>query len=328
MMTAVGLWILWICFGPLLDWAIYRGVFSGDSPELCREPGAGACWLFIRERWDLFMYGFYPEGQRWRIGVWASTGLALVYAAFKTSLGQKKTFWIFATLIYPPCIWFLLKQGAPTDQWGGLFLTFLVSSTGIAASFPLGVILALGRRSQGLPIMRWGSTAFIELWRGVPLITVLFMSSVIIPIFFPQDWEWDKLLRALLAISLFSSAYMAEVVRGGLGAVGKGQEEAALALGLSYPDTMELVVLPQALSAVIPGIVNTFIGLFKDTSLITIVGMFDLLGMVKSSLADPQWLGYSKEGYLFAGFCFWIVCYGMSRYSYRVERLYSQDKKR
>ncbi|HEX9880466.1 MAG TPA: amino acid ABC transporter permease, partial [Candidatus Binatia bacterium] len=201
-----------------------------------------------------------------------------------------------------------------------------VAGVGIVASFPLGIVLALGRRSE-LPVIRALATAFIEFVRGVPLITILFMASVMLPMFLPAGVNFDKLLRALVGVTLFAAAYMAEVVRGGLQAIPGGQYEAAASLGLGYWKSMVLVVLPQALRVVIPGIVNTFIGLFKDTTLVLIVGLFDLLGIVQAATTDPNWLGYTKEGYVFAGFVFWIFCFGMSRYSVHLEGRFRVDDK-
>ena len=204
-------------------------------------------------------------------------------------------------------------------MWGGLFLTLVLSFVGIVAALPLGILLALGRRSN-MPIVKSVCVVFIEFWRGVPLITVLFMSSVMLPLFLPEGMNFDKLLRAMIGIVLFQSAYMAEVVRSGLQAIPKGQYEAAKALGLSYWQSMGLIILPQALKLVIPGIVNTFIALFKDTTLVLIIGLFDLLSMIQSASQDANWLGYEIEGYVFAALIFWVFCFGMSRYSMSLER--------
>jgi general L-amino acid transport system permease protein len=208
-----------------------------------------------------------------------------------------------------------------TQLWGGLLVTLVVAIVGIVASFPVGIVLALGRRSH-LPAVRLISVIFIEFWRGVPLITVLFMSSVMLPLFLPDGVNFDKLLRALIGVALFASAYMAEVVRGGLQAISKGQYEAADAMGLSYSQGMRLIILPQALKLVIPGIVNTFIGLFKDTSLVLIIGLFDLLGIVTLNFSDANWSSPNTPatGFIFAAFVFWIFCFGMSRYSMYMER--------
>jgi general L-amino acid transport system permease protein len=206
-----------------------------------------------------------------------------------------------------------------TRLWGGLFLTLVIAAVGIVGSLPLGILLALGRRSD-MPVVRAICVAFIEVWRGVPLITVLFMASNMFPLFMPEGVNFDKLLRALLGVTIFASAYMAEVVRGGLQAIPKGQYEAAEALGLGYWRTTLLVVLPQALKIVIPGIVNNFIGLFKDTTLVLIIGLFDFLGMAQAASSSAHWIGFAIEGYVFTGFGFWIFCFGMSRYSQRLER--------
>lgn len=206
-----------------------------------------------------------------------------------------------------------------TRLWGGLFLTLVIATVGIVGSLPLGVLLALGRRSH-LPVVRAICVAFIEVWRGVPLITVLFMASNMFPLFMPEGVNFDKLLRALFGVTIFASAYMAEVVRGGLQAIPPGQYEAAAALGLGYGRMMGLVVLPQALRIVIPGIVNTFIGLFKDTTLVLIIGLFDFLGMTQAASSNSDWLGFAVEGYVFTGFGFWLFCFGMSRYSQHLER--------
>lgn len=207
-----------------------------------------------------------------------------------------------------------------TPLWGGLLVTLVVAVTGIAASLPLGILLALGRRSD-MPIVRIFSIIFIEFWRGVPLITVLFMSSVLLPLFLPEGVTFDKLLRALIGVALFASAYMAETVRGGLQAIPRGQYEGAQALGLSYWRMMALIILPQALKMVIPGIVNTFIGLFKDTTLVLIIGLFDMLGMIQLSFTDPNWSTpfTSHTGYAFAALVYWVFCFSMSRYSIFME---------
>ena len=218
----------------------------------------------------------------------------------------------------------------PTDLWGGLLVTLVVASVGIAAALPLGIALALGRRSE-LPIVRWLSTGFIEIVRGVPLITVLFMASVMLPLFLPSGVTFDKLLRALIGVGLFSAAYMAEVIRGGLQAIPRGQYMAADALGLSPWQKMRLVVLPQALRVAIPGIVNSFISLFKDTSLVLIIGLFDLLGSVQQSVqADAKWFAPSTAatGYVFAGALFWCFCFAMSRAAASLEHSLAQGRTR
>jgi general L-amino acid transport system permease protein len=277
------------------------------------------------------MFGFYPAAEYWRVilaGILML--LALAYVLFE-HLPYRIWGLLYAAL-YPIIAFFLLAGGlglepVETDRWGGLMLTIVIGVTGIVASLPIGIVLALGRRSQ-MPIVRILCVAFIEFIRGVPLITVLFMASVMLPLFLPEGVNFNKLLRALIGVALFSSAYMAEVIRGGLQAIPKGQYEAAQALGLSYWKMMGLIVLPQALKIVIPGIVNTFIGLFKDSTLVLIIGLFDLLGIVKAAITDANWIGLSHEAYAFAGATFWIFCFSMSRYSIWLENKLHTGHKR
>jgi general L-amino acid transport system permease protein len=326
------LWLLWQTVPPILNWAIFDATWEGSSREACAAV-EGACWTFIKVRFDQFLYGFYPPPERWRVNL---AFLILVIAAiplFLRSFQHKVALGAGLLIVYPVIAFYLFHGGifglrvVETPLWGGLFLTLVIAGVGIVSSLPIGIMLALGRRSD-MPVVRMLCVGFIELIRAVPLITVLFMASVMLPLFLPEGVNFDKLLRALVGVSLFSSAYMAEVVRGGLQAIPKGQYEAAKALGLSYWKIMGLIVLPQALRIVIPGIVNTFIGLFKDTTLVLIIGLFDLLGMVQTALTDAAWLGFALEGYLFAGFGFWIFCFAMSRYSMRLERRLSAGQRR
>jgi general L-amino acid transport system permease protein len=312
---------------PIFDWAVVHAVWTGSDREACTVPGAGACWAFVRAKFAQFMYGRYPIEERWRVDL---TGVLLLIGLIPMAIPRApfKRQNAFYLLVIFPIVAFLLLVGGyfglrhvETQLWGGLLVTLVVAITGIVASMPLGVLLALGRRSK-LPIIRFFSIAFIEFWRGVPLITVLFMASVMLPIFLPPGVNFDKLLRALIGVALFSSAYMAEVVRGGLQAIPKGQYEAAQAMGLSYWKVMRLIILPQALKIVIPGIVNSFISLFKDTSLVLIIGLFDLLGIVQLNFADANWASPQTPatGYVFAAFVFWLFCFSMSRYSIYTER--------
>ncbi|MGV6817806.1 MAG: amino acid ABC transporter permease [Thiotrichales bacterium] len=324
-LTILALFLLWKIIPPIIDWAIIKANFAGSSRDACT--GEGACWVFIKARFSQFLYGRYPEAETWRINLGAGLLIALVIPLFLKQLSGRIKFWLsaFILIIYPIIAGYLFYGGVlglqvvETNLWGGLFLTLVISIVGIVASIPLGVMLALGRQSE-MPIIKALSTMFIELWRGVPLITVLFMASVMLPLFLPEGMNFDKLVRAMIGITLFESAYMAEVIRGGLQAIPKGQYEAADALGLGYWKKMGLVILPQALKLVIPGIVNTVIALFKDTTLVLIVGLFDLLGIIQLALTDPNWLGYSIEGYVFAALMFWIFCFSMSRYSQYLER--------
>ena len=260
---------------------------------------------------------------------------ALVLGAMAWSGASQRTIGLTAAALVVAAVVLRLTgldAGLPyveTALWGGLLVTLVLSFVGIAVSLPLGVLLALGRRSK-LPVIRLISVIFIEAVRGVPLITVLFMASFMLPLFVPPGVTFDKFLRALIGVALFASAYMAEVIRGGLQAIPKGQYEGADSLGLSYWQKTGLIILPQALKLVIPGIVNTFIGLFKDTSLVTIIGMFDLLGIVRQAFADPNWISPQTPvtGLLFAGFVFWLFCFGMSRYSIYMERRLDTGHKR
>lgn len=332
-LTVLAIALLVYAIPPLLDWAIISASWGGTDPALCEREGVGACWTFINARFEQFIYGFYPEQERWRVNILFMLFFALIAYLVIPNLPKKGWVGLF-TVIALPIIAFILLYGdmfglkrVPTDKWGGLMLTLVISFVGIVASLPIGVLLALGRRSS-MPIIKSICIVFIELWRGVPLITVLFMSSVMFPLFLPEGVNFDKLLRALIGIALFSSAYMAEVIRGGLQAIPKGQTEAAQSLGLSYWKTMGFIVLPQALKIVIPGIVNTFIGLFKDTTLVLIIGLFDFLGIIQAASQDPKWLGYHTEGYVFAAVVYFIFCFGMSRYSIYLENKLHTGHKR
>jgi general L-amino acid transport system permease protein len=334
-LTVLAAIIIFLAVPPLLDWAFLDAVWSGSDREVCISPDAGACWAFVRAKFAQFIYGRYPLGERWRVDlVFLLLAGGLVPFAIP-SAPRKGLNALFLFVIFPILAFILLVGGmfglreVDTPLWGGLLVTLVVSYVGMVASLPLGILLALGRRSR-MPIVRTFCVAFIELWRGVPLITVLFMASVMLPLFLPPGMNVDKLLRALIGVALFSAAYMAEVVRGGLQAIPKGQFEAAQALGLGYWKMMRLIVLPQALKIVIPGIVNTFIGLFKDTSLVYIIGLFDLLGIVRLNFSDTNWASWQTPatGLVFAAFIFWIFCFGMSRYSQFMERRLNTGHKR
>lgn len=434
-LTAFGLWALWMAVPPFVRWAFLDACWTGNSREACLPAAGeavGACWVFIKVRMGVLMFGFYPEAERWRVvmaavvlfaslgplvaaslsrrkgeaherfvllfpaaGALAVLGLcgpgpglaaaaflaapsflslvdcsrpfgplarsgrlaalwglavyagaralagahapgaapslalfALVAALLPLAMGRaSETRWraVLLLAVYPFMGYWLFSGGAfglvpvATDRWGGLSLTLLMASVGMTVSLPVGVLLALGRRSD-MPVIRALCVAYIEFIRGVPLISVLFMASVMLPLTLPEGTHFDKLLRALVGISFFYAAYMAEVVRGGLQAIPRGQYEAAEALGFRYWRAMRLIILPQALRVVIPGITNTFLGLFKDTTLVAVINLMDVLGIVKSALADTQWLGFTKEAYVFAGFAFWIFCFSIARYSMRLEK--------
>jgi len=308
---------------PVINWAFIQAVFVGESSADCR-PG-GACWIFVHQRLGFFIYGFYPEPERWRVDICFALLALVLVPQFIPRVAGKQWLGLFGLLGLPVIAYFLIAGGhfgleaVETSRWGGLMLTLILAFVGIIAALPIGTALALGRRSD-MPVIRALSTGFIEVWRAVPLITILFMASVMLPLFLPQGVSFDRLLRALIGLTLFQSAYMAEVIRGGLQAIPKGQYEAAEALGLGYWRRMGLIILPQAFRIVIPGIANTFISLFKDTTLVLIIGLFDVLGTVQSTLNNPAWRNVATEGYVFVAFCFWIFCFSMSRYSQALER--------
>ncbi len=339
-LTLVVLYLLYVVIPPVIRFLITDAVWTGVDRNACREDvigrPVGACWAFVADRLSYFTYGSYPIPERWRVDVFfvlMAVGVAwmLWLKAPAKGIGAMYFFIVF------PIVSFVLLTGwssvgltpVPTAFWGGIMLTLLVSIVGIVFSLPFGILLALGRRSR-LPLVRLASVIFIEVVRGVPLITVLIMANTMLPLFLPQGVSVDRLLRPLVGVSLFAAAYMAEVVRGGLQAVPKGQYEGAMSLGLGYGRMMYFIVLPQALRIVIPGIVNTFIGLFKDTTLVSIVGLLDLVRAIEASRVDPVWAAptVSYTGYAFAALFYWICCFGMSRYSIMVERKLAAGQRR
>jgi general L-amino acid transport system permease protein len=318
---------------PSMSWMILDANISGDSRDACT--GTGACWTYIKVWFKRFMYGMYPNELHWRIN-WAFVlVIALGLVGLLATEKLKKYLALYYVIIYPIIafliIYYLISGGAfglewvETGAWGGLSLTFIVSFFCLIFCFPLGMILALGRRSK-LPTIRYISVGYIEFWRGVPLITVLFMSSVMFPMFLPEDFFMDKLVRVIIAITLFEAAYCAEVIRGGLQALPRGQYDAAKSLGMGYWKMHIFVILPQALKLVIPGIANTFLALVKDTPLIFVVGLAELAGMLALAKTNPEWLGFAMEGYIFASIIFWIICYAMSKYSYNLEEKYKTER--
>lgn len=324
-LTVVSIVVLVVSIPPILDWAFFSADFTGGSRDDCTS--AGACWALIEVRGKQFFFGFYPTEELWRVYLCGFILILAILPVLFDNIPFRKLLFVNTALL--PVTGFFLLSGTgggedallttvETPQWGGLLLTLVIGVTGIVASFPIGIALALGRRST-MPVVRSMCVVFIEFVRGVPLITILFMSSVMLPLFLPEGVNFDKLLRALIGVALFSAAYMAEVIRGGLQAIPKGQYEAAAAMGLSFWKMMNLIILPQALRIVIPGIVNTFIGLFKDTSLVLIIGLFDLLGIAKTVITDANWLGLIHESYIFVGVIYWVFCFGMSRYSIWLE---------
>jgi general L-amino acid transport system permease protein len=359
LLTFVGLALLLYTIPPALNWLIFNANWTGGA-DACRVNPDGACWPFVTTRWEQFLYGFYEKSERWRINILlVILSIGIIWLAIE-KMPLKKYMAIFMLFIFPVIAFFMMfgteayvkdidkalalsaadggsifdpirrllrvplaaanLKTVETSQWGGFTLTLVIALSGIVASLPLGVLLALGRRSK-MKIISLLSTIFIEFWRGIPLVAVLFMATIMFPLFLPPGANFDQLMRAVIGVALFASAYMAEVVRGGLQAIPKGQYEGAMALGLPYSKMMRLIIMPQALKVVIPGIVNTFIGLFKDTTLVLIIALFDLLGIVQASIADPNWSIKSVPytGYAFVAIVFWICCYSMARYSRYIE---------
>lgn len=438
LLTLLSLAVLLATLPSMLRWGLWDATWLGDSRKVCdsaaQDGSAGACWVFIKVRLEVFLYGFYPEAQRWRVnftlallglaalpilaptllrgtlrqtlfalaaallmlatfgmpcaiftacylllplalpplvrqrpflelfagrlagvsaglfltalaatllylaagqaggggaaGPIAVTGAILVvFLIFVGRLTASAWRWILLFTVYPLAGFFLLVGevfGLPlveTHFWGGLFLTLVVAGTGMATALPIGILLALGRRSA-LPVIKTLCVFFIEFVRGVPLVSVLFMASVMFPLFLPENVTFDKLLRALIGIAFFYAAYMAEVIRGGLQAIPKGQFEAAMALGWPYWKMMALIIMPQTLRLVIPGLANNVLSLLKDTTLVAVIGLLDLLGVAKASMADTEWLGFTKEAYIFAALVFWVFCFAISRYSVYLEKTY------
>jgi general L-amino acid transport system permease protein len=327
--TIVTAYLLYQIIPGLFSWLFLDSVFEAGSRDECRaimdasgDP-RGACWAFIGHRFQFFIYGFYPEAERWRVIL----SFVLMLAALVPILYDKLKFRklaLYFSLATPFIIYVLLVGGfgleeVGTHQFGGIMLTLIIGVTGISFSLPIGILLALGRRSS-MPVLRILCVLFIEFIRGVPLIALLFIASSMLNFFLPPGTVFDLLMRVLIMVTLFSAAYIAEVVRGGLQAIPRGQVEAADSLGLTYMKAQALIVLPQALKISIPGIVNTFIGLFKDTTLVLIIGMLDPLGIGRASLADAVWAGLAREVYLFVALFFFVCCFSMSRYSLYLER--------
>jgi general L-amino acid transport system permease protein len=316
----------------LLNWAIVRAVLEPNA-EICQQArGTGACWGVIVEKYRLIIFGRYPFEEQWRPEL--ATGL-LVGLLMLSCVRKFWTPWLGLVWLVVLPAFFVLMYGnvaglekVTTDRWGGLPLTIMLASLSIILAFPLAVLVALGRRSK-LPAIRTFCVIYVELIRGVPLISVLFMASFLFPLFMPQGLTIDVLVRVLIGITLFAAAYMAEIVRGGLQAIPKGQVEAADSLGLTYWQTQRKIVLPQALAMVVPGIMNNFISIFKDTSLVTIVSLYELTGSLGLALnSDADWRPFKIEGYLFITLIYFVFCFAMSRYSLWVEKQLNRSKTR
>jgi general L-amino acid transport system permease protein len=345
-LTATSLYFLYLMIPPLLDWMFFNASFSFGtinffgfdikfSEEMATNSNCGrvgACWPYIYEKLYMYTYGFYPRTETWRPNiVFGLTALLFVIIPLVKNYKYKNRVILSLIVIYPIVSYVLISGGfglltvVETHLWGGLLLTLVIASVGIIVSFPIGVLLALGRQSE-LRVIKLFSILFIEFVRAVPLITILFMASFVLPLFLePGNNSIDKLLRALVGISLFQAAYFAEVVRGGLQAIPRGQYEAADAIGLSYFQKNALIVLPQALKISIPNIVGSSISLFKDTTLVLIIGLLDMLAMVGLTTADPYWLGRETEGYVFVTIVMWVMLYSMSRYSRKLELRFNTE---
>ncbi len=319
-LTVASIFILFQFLPSLINWGIVNAVWSGNSED-CKQPGTGACWAFVGAKARIMFVGVYPAAEIWRPAI---GGIVLLVLAIASMAGRLNGKLLIGCWLALPVFGFWLIGGgsglASVDQsqWGGLMLSLLLAIVGIIFSIPLGILLALGRYN-GTPMIKAICVSFIELIRGVPLITILFMATVMMPLLLPPDLVINNMLRIQIGIILFSAAYIAEVVRGGLQALPKGQTEAAKAIGLSSLHTTWFVVLPQALRHVLPPLIGRCIALFKDTSLVIIVGLLDFLGMLKSSSLDALWLGYETEAYVFGAFIYWVICYSLSRYGRLLE---------
>ncbi len=323
--TLLLLFVLAKAAAGLVQWAFWNAVWSvpGSDTSACRAVhGLGACWAVIPEKLRFILFGTYPFDQQWRPALAMLAFMALFYVSSRRKWWRKELVLVWAAAL--SLIGLLMWGGifgmpfVSQDRWGGLPVTLILATFGLALGFPLGIVVALGRRSK-LPAIRSLSVLYVELIRGVPLISLLFMASVMFPLFMPDGVNVDKLLRAQVAFVLFAGAYLAEVIRGGLQAVPRGQHDAADALGLSYWKKNGLIILPQAIRHVIPPLVNTFIAFFKDTSLVLIIGIFDLLTTAKTAIIDPAWQSFSVEVYLFVALIYFAFCFAMSRYSARLE---------
>ncbi|GLQ05151.1 amino acid ABC transporter permease [Sneathiella chinensis] len=319
-LTFLGVGIILAIIPPLLDWFVLNATFVGNADE-CRAAG-GACWSFVQAQFRLFMIGSYPQELAWR-PIAAGLLLLALFIATARQLMPGKVAVVFWLLLPLPIYWLVGGgfglESVDTSKWGGLLLTLVLSVVGILVSVPLGILLALGRRSN-IKLIKGLCIALIETVRGVPLVTILFMASIMLPLFLPSGMEIGILYRVQIGIILFSSAYIAEVVRGGLQGVESGQSEAAASLGLHPWVTMLFIILPQALTKVLPPLIGRCIALLKDTSLVIVVGLLDFLGISKAASQDPEWLGFDAEAFVFCALIYWILCFGLSRYGNSLEK--------
>ncbi len=326
--AALALWALYGAAG----WVVTNAVFGANLEACNAMRGIGACWGVVAEKGRLIVMGRYPDTEHWRPVIATALMLGVVGISCMPRFWNR---WLGPVWLVMLVVYFVLMKGGvlgltevPTDQWGGLPLTVMLTVISMTMAFPLSIFVALGRRSN-MPAIKTLCTLYVELIRGVPLITVLFMASFMLPLFMPEGVSIDVLIRVVVGITLFSAAYMAEVVRGGLQALPKGQTEAAATLGLSYWQTQRKIVLPQALSMVVPSLMNTFIGMFKDTSLVTIVSLYELTGALALALnADADWRPFKLEAYFFITVIYFVFCFAMSRYSLWVEKRTAVSKVR
>lgn len=329
-LTILSVWLLLMSLPPFIEWALIKANFTAATSQECRA-GGGACWAFIGVKYRLMLFGLYPYDEQWRPLLATIILIAMIVVStiprFWTVI--LLPIWVGGLILVSVLMWggILGLKYVEDTLWGGLPLTLILATFGIAIAFPFGVALALGRRSK-MPAIKTLCVLYIELIRGVPLISMLFMSSVMLPLFLPEGFSIDKLLRAQIAIILFAAAYLAEVVRGGLQAIPKGQYEGADSLGLSYGQKMGFIILPQALKIVIPPLVSLFIAVFKDTSLVVIIGIYDLMQSTKVALTDPAWRGFSIEAYIFVSVIYFVFCYSMSKYSQNLEKRLATGHKR
>lgn len=310
-----------------LDWLVFSATFVGNSQTDCT--GNGACWLPITQRIGLFVYGFYPETQSWRVDIAFALAAGIFPLLYLKRVDRRWTLLYLALL--PFVMWWLLKGGlglpeVSSTQFAGILVTVFLGVVGMVFALPIGILLALGRRSKK-PVIRLLCVLYIELIRSVPVITLLFMASLMIQLFLPPGLHIDILLRVLAVLILFTAAYMAETVRGGLQGMPKGQYEAAAALGFSYWKTMGLIILPQVLRNTIPPLLTQFVGLFKETTLVMVVGVLDVVGIAMSTTSAPEWIGLENEVYLFLALFFFVICFALSRYARHLERQMEKSRR-
>ena len=312
---------------PIARWALLDAVWSGTADD-CRASG-GACWAFVAHKLGFVLFGLYPQAERWRAGVALAMLVALVVATGIPRLWRRSLVlaWVLGLL----AAFWLMRGGAglervPTRLWGGLPITIMLTAVGLSLGFPVAILLALGRRSS-LPVPRALATAFVEVVRGVPLIAVLYVAALVVPLAMPRGLEIDKLFLAQLAVVVFASAYLAEAIRAGLQVVPRGQYDAARALGLRASQMHRLVILPQALRVVVPSFVSIAVGFFQDTSLVVIIGLFDLLNTARVAAQDPAWLGFHTEAFVFVGMIYFVASTLMSQYGLWLERVLKSGRR-